>query len=70
VFIGTDLQSRTLRAALEQCFLDDTEQDLAPRAWRAEDLFPAWGEHCPAGDDDHDRTGPATTVKAALAPPR
>jgi G3E family GTPase len=53
VFIGTNLQGATLRAALERCLLDDTEQGLDPTAWQGEDPFPAWEQYCPV--EEHTR---------------
>jgi G3E family GTPase len=43
VFIGTGMDERALRGALEACLLTDTEWAAGPAAWAAwPDPFPAW----------------------------
>jgi G3E family GTPase len=43
VFIGTGMDERALRAALDACLLDEAEMAKGPAAWAAlPDPFPAW----------------------------
>jgi G3E family GTPase len=45
VLIGMDMDEQTLRAALDECLLDDDEMALGPAGWsRFADPFPSWGE--------------------------